>query len=187
VVVDVRRPAVLHHWRPGSSRPNSSPFPVSGFDTGLAGVKFILLPVLIGFISGVGGSVRYNRHHLPRRNQQGLCAHGPRQGAGRRLGPVQARAQERHDSDPDLRVVSIPFLIMGNLLLENFLHSGPWATTCFDAIQKQDFAVVRRQWCTSVGCCIIVGLIFVDISYTTCGPRVRWDDENGNHRSSKPL
>jgi peptide/nickel transport system permease protein len=69
-------------------------------------------------------------------------------------------------------VLSIPFLIMGNLLLEQFFAIPGLGDYTLRAIQGPDFAVVRAM--VFLGSVIyIFGLICVDISYTLVDPRVR--------------
>ena len=69
-------------------------------------------------------------------------------------------------------VVSIPFLIMGNLLLENFFGIPGLGSYLVDAIGKQDFAVIRAM--VFLGATLyITALVCVDISYTLVDPRVR--------------
>ena len=53
--------------------------PISGYGGGLDAWRFLVLPVVIGVISGIGGSARWYRTDLPR-GGRGLRAHGPGQG-----------------------------------------------------------------------------------------------------------
>ena len=69
-------------------------------------------------------------------------------------------------------VMSIPFLFMGSLLLENFFAIPGLGSYTIEAIQAQDFAIVRSM--VFIGSVMyIVGLILTDISYTLVDPRVR--------------
>jgi peptide/nickel transport system permease protein len=69
-------------------------------------------------------------------------------------------------------VVLIPSLFMGSLVLESFFGVPGLGSYIIDAIQQQDFAIVRAM--VFLGSVLyIVGLIFTDISYTLVDPRVR--------------
>ena len=69
-------------------------------------------------------------------------------------------------------VVILPLLFMGSLLTESFFSIPGLGSYTIDAINKQDFAVVRAM--VFLGTVLyIVGLILVDITYTIVDPRVR--------------
>ena len=69
-------------------------------------------------------------------------------------------------------VVIIPLLFMGNLLLESFFGIPGLGSYTIDAIQAQDFAIVRAM--VFLGSVLyILGLVLTDISYTLVDPRVR--------------
>ncbi|MCK5480473.1 MAG: ABC transporter permease, partial [Gammaproteobacteria bacterium] len=69
-------------------------------------------------------------------------------------------------------VVILPLLFMGSLLLESFFAIPGLGSYTIDAIQNQDFAIVRAM--VFLGTVLyIAGLILVDISYTIVDPRVR--------------
>jgi peptide/nickel transport system permease protein len=71
-------------------------------------------------------------------------------------------------------VVVIPLLFMGSLLSESFFGIPGLGSYTIDAIQAQDFAVVRSM--VFLGSVLyIAGLILTDISYTVVDPRVRFE------------
>jgi peptide/nickel transport system permease protein len=71
-------------------------------------------------------------------------------------------------------VVVIPLLFMGSLLTESFFGIPGLGSYTIDAIQAQDFAVVRSM--VFLGSMLyIVGLILTDLSYTIVDPRVRFE------------
>jgi peptide/nickel transport system permease protein len=131
-----------------------------------------VLPVLISVVAGIGSSGALVPHDLPRGDRQGLRAHRARQGA------VGARVLFRHVLRNALIpiltgvVVVIPLLFMGSLLVESFFGIPGLGSYTIDAINAQDFAVVRAM--VFIGSVLyIVGLILTDISYTLVDPRVR--------------
>ncbi len=69
-------------------------------------------------------------------------------------------------------VVVIPTLFLGSLISESFFGIPGLGSYTIDAIQAQDFAVVRSM--VFIGSLLyIVGLLLTDISYTMVDPRVR--------------
>jgi len=71
-------------------------------------------------------------------------------------------------------VVAIPLLFMGSLVAESFFGIPGLGSYTIEAIQAQDFAVVRSM--VFIGSVLyIVGLLLTDISYTLVDLRVRFE------------
>jgi peptide/nickel transport system permease protein len=71
-------------------------------------------------------------------------------------------------------VVIIPLLFMGSLIMESFFGIPGLGSYTIDAIQSQDFAVVRSM--VFIGSVLyIAGLLLTDMSYTFVDPRVRFE------------
>ena len=71
-------------------------------------------------------------------------------------------------------VAVIPLLFMGSLLTESFFGVPGLGSYTIDAINAQDFAVVRAM--VFIGSALyIVGLLFTDLSYALVDPRIRFD------------
>ena len=69
-------------------------------------------------------------------------------------------------------VVVLPLLFMGSLLTENFFGIPGLGSYTIDAINRQDFAIVRSM--VYLGSVLyIIGLLLTDISYTLVDPRIR--------------
>jgi peptide/nickel transport system permease protein len=69
-------------------------------------------------------------------------------------------------------VVVIPLLFMGSLLTESFFGIPGLGSYTIDAIQAQDFAVVRSM--VFIGSVLyILGLLLTDLSYTLVDPRIK--------------
>jgi peptide/nickel transport system permease protein len=70
--------------------------------------------------------------------------------------------------------VVIPGLFVGSLLTESFFGIPGLGSYTIEAIQAQDFGVVRSM--VFIGSVLyILGLVLTDISYTIVDPRVRLD------------
>jgi peptide/nickel transport system permease protein len=147
--------------------------PVSGFDTHpLHSAKFLILPVIIGVISGIGGSIRYYRTVFLEEINRDYVRTARAKGLGE--GKVLFKHVLKNAMIPILTnvVVQIPFLITGSLLLEKFFGIPGLGSYMIEAITKQDFAVVRAM--VFLGSLLyIIALICQDISYTLVDPRVR--------------
>jgi peptide/nickel transport system permease protein len=146
--------------------------PISGYAGGLDGIKFVLLPVLIGVAGGVGASSRWYRTIFLEEIGKDYVR------TARAKGLSELRVLFRHVLKnamiPILTgvVVVIPTLFMGSLLTESFFGIPGLGSYTIDAIQAQDFGVVRAM--VFLGSVLyIVGLILTDISYTVVDPRVR--------------
>jgi peptide/nickel transport system permease protein len=146
--------------------------PISGYDTGVEAVKFLVLPVLIGVIAGIGANARWYRTiFLEEINKDYVRT-------ARAKGLSELRVLFRHVLQnamiPILTgvVVVIPLLFMGSLITEAFFGIPGLGSYTIDAINSQDFAVVRAM--VFLGSVLyIFGLILTDISYTLVDPRVR--------------
>ena len=69
-------------------------------------------------------------------------------------------------------VAVLPLLFLGALIMESFFGIPGLGSFTIDAINAQDFAVVRSM--VFLGSALyIVGLVLTDISYTLADPRVR--------------
>ncbi|NKN32209.1 ABC transporter permease [Marichromatium bheemlicum] len=146
--------------------------PISGYDTGLAGLKFLVLPVIVGVIGGIGAGTRWYRTLFLEEIGRDYVRTARAKGLGERL--VLFRHVLRNALIPILTgvVVVLPLLFMGSLITESFFAIPGLGSYTIDAISNQDFAIVRSM--VFLGAVLyILGLILTDISYTLADPRVR--------------
>ena len=146
--------------------------PVSGYEPGLQAWRFILLPVAIGVFSGIGSSSRWYRTiFLEEINRDYVRT-------ARAKGLPEVRLLFRHVLKNALVpiltgiVVVLPLLFMGSLIMESFFGIPGLGSYTIEAIQTQDFAIVRAM--VFLGSVLyILGLLLTDISYTLVDPRIR--------------
>jgi peptide/nickel transport system permease protein len=147
--------------------------PVSGYeDTGLNAIKFLVLPVIIGVVGGIGSGTRWYRTiFLEEINKDYVRT-------ARSKGLSEIRVLFKHVLKnamiPILTgvVVVIPLLFMGSLITESFFGIPGLGSYTIDAIQSQDFSIVRAM--VFLGSVLyIIGLLLTDISYTVVDPRIR--------------
>lgn len=147
-------------------------FPISGYDLGIHSFKFVILPVVIWIISGIGAGIRFyrtvfleeiNKDYIRTARAKGLSENKVlfKHGLKNAMIPILTGL-----------IVTIPFLFIGSLLLENFFAIPGLGSFTIEAIQQQDFAIIRSM--VYLGAVLyITALIVTDISYTLVDPRVR--------------
>ena len=146
--------------------------PISGYSGGLDAPRFLVLPVIVGVIGGIGAGTRWYRTIFPEEINRDYVR------TARAKGLSEVRVMFGHVLKnamiPILTgvVVVIPTLFLGSLITESFFGIPGLGSYTIDAINSQDFAVVRAM--VFIGSVLyIVGLILTDISYTLVDPRVR--------------
>ena len=148
--------------------------PISGYQGGLDAAKFVVLPVLIGVIAGVGSGSRWYRTLFLEEMGKDYVRTARAKGIAESV--VLFRHVLQNALIPILTgvVAVIPLLFMGSLISESFFGIPGLGSYTIDAIQAQDFAVVRAM--VYMGSVLyIVGLLLTDLSYTLVDPRVRFE------------
>jgi peptide/nickel transport system permease protein len=146
--------------------------PISGYDTGTAAIKFLILPVIIGIIGGIGSGTRWYRTIFLEEINKDYVRTARAKGMAERV--VLFRHVLKNAMIPILTgvVVTIPLLFMGSLITESFFGIPGLGSYTIDAIRGQDFAIVRSM--VFLGSVLyILGLLLTDLSYTVVDPRVR--------------
>ena len=146
--------------------------PISGYDDGFAMIKFLILPVVIGVFTGIGSGVRWYQTLFLEEAEKDYVR------TARAKGLTQTQVLFRHVL-PNAMIpiltgvlVILPLLFMGSLIMESFFSIPGLGSYTIDAINSQDFAIVRAM--VFLGSVLyIFGLLLTDISYTLVDPRVR--------------
>ncbi len=146
--------------------------PISGYEPGIEGSRFIILPVLIGVLGGIGAETRWYRTIF----LEEITRDYVRTARAKGLSEVAVLYGHvlRNALIPILTgvVVVIPTLFLGSLLTESFFGIPGLGSYTIEAIRSQDFGVVRAM--VFIGSVLyFVGLLRTDISYTLVDPRVR--------------
>ncbi len=146
--------------------------PISGYDTGFAAFKFLILPVIIGVVSGIGGGVRWYRTLFLEETEKDYVR------TARAKGLSETGVFVRHVLQNALIpiitgvVVVIPMLFMGSLIMEAFFGIPGLGSYTIDAIKSQDFNILRAM--VYLGSILyIIGLLLTDICYSLVDPRIR--------------
>jgi peptide/nickel transport system permease protein len=146
--------------------------PISGFASGVDAWRFVLLPVLISVVGGIGSGTRWYRSIFLEEIGKDYVR------TARAKGLSESRILFRHVLQNGMipiltgAVVVLPLLFMGSLLTESFFGIPGLGSYIIDAIQAQDFAIVRAM--VFIGAVLyIIGLWLTDIAYSWADPRVR--------------
>jgi peptide/nickel transport system permease protein len=148
--------------------------PYSGFAGGWDAIKFLALPVAVAVVSGLGSNARFYRTLFLEEIGKDYVRTARAKGLSEAV--VLFRHVLKNAMLPILTgtVSAIPLLFMGSLISESFFGIPGLGSYTIDAINAQDFAIVRAM--VFLGSALyIVGLILADVSYTLVDPRVRFE------------
>lgn len=148
--------------------------PYSGFSWGWDVMKFLALPVVIGIIARLGPEARFYRTLFLEEISKDYVRTARSKGLSERI--VLFRHVLRNALLPILTstVAAFPLLFMGSLIAESFFGIPGLGSYTIEAINQQDFSVVRAM--VFLGSALyIAGLLLADISYTFADPRIRFE------------
>lgn len=148
-------------------------FPAFGFQlAGLSTLRFLLLPVALMVIIGLGRDVRMYRAIFLEEISQDYIRTAQAKGVSNERLLLMHVLKNGMISLITLTVSYLPLLILGSLLIENFFGIPGLGNALFIGIQTTDFATVRAF--VFVGALLIqVGYIVTDICYALVDPRIR--------------
>lgn len=143
-------------------------FPIWGYESAF----YLVLPIIIGIVSSLGGDVRFFRTAILDEIYKPYVRTAYSKGLSRAR--VLVRHVLRNSLIPIVTYVSlsIPFLFTGSLLLESFFGIPGLGSVSLNAIHSSDMAVVRAV--------VVLGALFyqlvqlgTDLCYAWLDPRVR--------------
>ncbi|MBL8028611.1 MAG: ABC transporter permease [Fibrobacteres bacterium] len=147
-------------------------FPISGWEPGLSGLPYLVLPGLIWVTVSLGSDVRYFRTvFLDEMNQDFVTTAKAKGVSGFSVLFVHVL---RNAMIPIITrlVMAIPFLYTGSLLLENFFGIPGLGSMSINAINSSDLPVIKAI--TFLGSLsYIAGNILTDVCYAAADPRIR--------------
>jgi peptide/nickel transport system permease protein len=149
-------------------------FAIQGYDLSRPGglIYFLALPVLISTIVAMGYDTRYYRAVMVEESTKDYIR------TARAKGLAESKVMFKHMlknamvSIVTRIMITLPFLITGSILLENFFNIPGMGKMLFSAIINKDFPVI--QGFTAVFAIIfIISNILTDVLYALVDPRVR--------------
>ncbi|MCX8518463.1 MAG: ABC transporter permease [Rhodoferax sp.] len=146
--------------------------PISGYEGGIDALVFLALPVCIGIVSRLGGEAIFFRTIFLEEIGKDYVRTARAKGLSEPM--VLFKHVLRNALLPILTstVAVLPLLFLGALLMESFFGIPGLGSYTIDAINAQDFAVVRVM--VFIGSALyILGLTLTDISYSIADPRIR--------------
>jgi peptide/nickel transport system permease protein len=143
-------------------------FPIWGFESW----RYLLLPVLIGIFSGLGGNLRFYRTIM----LDELYKDYVRTAFAKGMGPAGVLFKHvlPNAMIPIITntVIALPFLYTGSLLLESFFGIPGLGGLSVNAINSADVDVVRGVVLVGAVLYVIAGLVS-DLCYAVADPRVK--------------
>ena len=146
--------------------------PISGYAGGWNLFVFLALPIVIGVVARLGTDALLYRTMFLEEIGKDYVRTARAKGLSETA--VLFRHVLRNAALPILTstVAVLPLLFLGSLIMESFFGIPGLGSYTIDAINGQDFAIVRAM--VFLGSVLyIIGLILTDISYTVVDPRVR--------------
>ena len=148
--------------------------PYSGFSWGWESAKFLALPILVDVLARLGPEARFYRTLFLEEIGKDYVRTARAKGLPERV--VLLKHVLRNAMLPILTssVAVLPLLFLGSLISESFFGIPGLGSYTIDAINQQDFSVVRSM--VFLGSVLyIAGLLLADISYTIADPRIRFE------------
>ena len=146
-------------------------FPLRGYEEGLAGAKYYVLPVLLGMLGGLGTDVRFYRTVMLDEINSDYIRTAYAKGVG--TGRVMFIHLLKNAMIPIITnvILAIPFLFLGSLLLERFFGIPGLGYLMIEAIGSRDWAIVSALTYL-ISLLFVVGQLMTDIGYAVVDPRI---------------
>ncbi len=148
-------------------------FAIGGYESGIENWSYYcLLPVLISTLVAVGYDTRFYRAVMVEESGRDYIITAKAKGATKTK--VMFVHMLKNAMIPIITriMTTLPFLIMGSLLLEVYFNIPGMGRVLYKAIQEQDFPVVQ-SFVTIFAAIFILSNILTDVLYALVDPRVR--------------
>ena len=147
-------------------------FPIYGFESLPAGAVFLALPILIWIALSVGSEIRFYRAVMLEEVQQDYVRTAAAKGLSANRILFTHVLKNSMIQVITRVVISIPFLFLGSLLLEQFFGIPGLGALTVEALNQNDFPVVQAF--VVIGSILYIAFsIVTDVCYSIVDPRVR--------------
>lgn len=147
-------------------------FPVYGYSAGWSGLPSLALPILIWVALGLGSEIRFYRTVMLEEMRKDYVRTAAAKGLSTRT--VLFKHVLKNGLIPVITrvIVSIPFLMLGSLLIERFFGIPGLGSVTVDAVFQGDLPVIKAVVVISAILLVVFNLV-TDVCYALADPRVR--------------
>lgn len=148
-------------------------FEISGYEYGFpAFIPYVVLPIIIWIILGLGSEIRFFRTILLDEIYQDYVRTARAKGLTEKVILFKHVLKNAMIPIITYTIIEIPFLILGALLLESFFSIPGLGAMTLNAIHSSDFPVIKAMTILSAVAYIVFSVI-TDVCYTLVDPRMR--------------
>jgi len=148
-------------------------FEISGYEYGFpAFIPYVVLPIIIWVILGLGSEIRFFRTILLDEIYQDYVRTARAKGLTEKVILFKHVLKNAMIPIITFTIIEIPFLILGALLLESFFSIPGLGAMTLNAINSSDFPVIKAMTILSAVAYIVFSVI-TDVCYTLVDPRMR--------------
>ena len=148
-------------------------FEISGYESGFpAFIPYVVLPIIIWIILGLGSEIRFFRTILLDEIYQDYVRTARAKGLTENIILFKHVLKNAMIPIITYTIIEIPFLILGALLLESFFSIPGLGAMTLNAINSSDFPVIKAMTILSAVAYILFSVI-TDLCYTLVDPRMR--------------
>ena len=148
-------------------------FAIQGYEVGWDNwAHFCLLPVLISTIVAMGYDTRFYRAVMVEESNKDYIVTAMAKGASKRKIMFVHMLKNAMIPIVTRIMITLPFLVMGSLLLEVYFNIPGMGRALYEAITNNDFPVAQSLVAIFAGIFILT-VILTDVLYAAFDPRVR--------------
>jgi len=148
-------------------------FEISGYEEGFPYfIPYVLLPIIIWIILGVGPDVRFYRTIMLDEMYQDYVRTARSKGLSETVIMFKHVLKNTMVSIITYVVLRIPFLILGSLLIESFFGIPGLGGMILKAVNSSDFPVIKAMAVLSAIATIVFNVL-TDVLYVVVDPRVK--------------
>ncbi|MEE2961696.1 MAG: ABC transporter permease [Myxococcota bacterium] len=147
-------------------------FQIHGYLPGPQQWQYLILPMLIMLIVGMGYDTRFYRSIMVEETGKDYVRTAFAKGVSRPRALFVHVARNAMVQIVTRIMISVPFLVTGSLLLESFFGIPGMGSMLLDALNASDFPVIKA-YTVMISILFVVSNLLTDVLYAIVDPRVR--------------
>ena len=147
-------------------------FQIHGYLAGPEQWQYLILPMLIMLIVGMGYDTRFYRSIMVEETSKDYVRTAFAKGVSRPRALFVHVARNAMVQIVTRIMISVPFLVTGSLLLESFFGIPGMGSMLLDALNASDFPVIKA-YTVMISILFVVSNLLTDVLYAIVDPRVR--------------